>query len=210
MEEELEKMGEICLKNDVLIISDEIHGDLVLPGHTHIPMASVAEDLVAHMITCMAPSKTFNMAGLATSSVIIPDKELRTKFRRAIEDLHIGNGNLFGAVAAEAAYVEGEEWLNELLQYVDKNFKLLADFLESELPVLKPVAAEATYLAWIDFNATGLQDVEIKRKLIREVRLGLSHGPIFGKGGSGFQRMNLATPKTNVEEALSRMKAVFG
>jgi cystathionine beta-lyase len=208
--EELEKMGEICLKNDVLIISDEIHGDLMLPGHKHIPMASLSDDIAAHTITCMAPSKTFNMAGLATSSVIISDRQLRTKFNRIMEGLHIGNGNLFGAVASEAAYKEGEEWLKELLQYVDNNFKLLEHFLRTELPVLKLVPAEATYLAWIDFSGTGLQDEEIKEKLIHEAGLGLSHGPLFGKGGEGFQRMNLATPKANVIEALNRLKIVFG
>jgi cystathionine beta-lyase len=208
--EELEKMGEICLKNDVLIISDEIHGDLMLPGHKHIPMASLSDDIAAHTITCMAPSKTFNMAGLATSSVIISDRQLRTKFNRIMEGLHIGNGNLFGAVASEAAYKEGEEWLKELLQYVDNNFKLLEHFLRTELPVLKLVPAEATYLAWIDFSGTGLQDEEIKEKLIHEAGLGLSHGPLFGKGGEGFQRMNLATPKVNVIEALNRLKIVFG
>jgi cystathionine beta-lyase len=208
--EELEKMGEICLKNDVLIISDEIHGDLMLPGHKHIPMASLSDDIAAHTITCMAPSKTFNMAGLATSSVIISDRQLRTKFNRIMEGLHISNGNLFGAVASEAAYKEGEEWLKELLQYVDNNFKLLEHFLRTELPVLKLVPAEATYLAWIDFSGTGLQDEEIKEKLIHEAGLGLSHGPLFGKGGEGFQRMNLATPKVNVIEALNRLKIVFG
>jgi cystathionine beta-lyase len=208
--EELEKMGEICLKNDVLIISDEIHGDLMLPGHKHIPMASLSDDIAAHTITCMAPSKTFNMAGLATSSVIISDRQLRTKFNRIMEGLHIANGNLFGAVASEAAYKEGEEWLKELLQYVDNNFKLLEHFLRTELPVLKLVPAEATYLAWIDFSGTGLQDEEIKEKLIHEAGLGLSHGPLFGKGGEGFQRMNLATPKANVLEALNRLKIVFG
>jgi cystathionine beta-lyase len=208
--EELEKMGEICLKNDVLIISDEIHGDLMLPGHTHIPMASLSDKIAACTITCMAPSKTFNMAGLATSSVIISDRQLRVRFERVIEDLHIGNGNFFGTVASEAAYREGEVWLDELMQYIDENFKLVDHFLKTELPVLKLVPAEATYLAWIDFRGTGLQDEKIKEKLIYEAGLGFSHGPLFGKGGEGFQRMNLATPKANVVEALEKLKQTFG
>ncbi len=208
--EELEKMGEICLKNEVLIISDEIHGDLTLPGYQHTPMASVSDEIAEQTVTYMAPSKTFNMAGLATSSVIIRNKELRVKFGRMIENLHIGNGNLFGAVAAEAAYREGEEWLNELMRYVNDNFKLVDHFLKTELPVLKLVPAEATYLAWIDFSGTGLSDEQIKEKLIHEAKLGFSHGPLFGKGGSGFQRMNLATPKANVVDALQRLKMVFG
>ena len=208
--EELKKMGEICLKNEVLIISDEIHGDLMLPGYQHTPMASVSDEIAEQTITCMAPSKTFNMAGLATSSVIIRNKELRVKFGRMIENLHIGNGNLFGAVAAEAAYRKGEEWLNELMRYVNENFKLVDHFLKTELPVLKLIPAEATYLAWIDFSGTGLPDERIKEKLIHEAKLGFSHGPLFGKGGSGFQRMNLATPKANVVDALQRLKMVFG
>ncbi len=208
--EELKRMGDICVKYDVIIISDEIHCDLALPGFRHIPMASLSDEIAQNTVTCIAPSKTFNVAGLATSSLIIANKQLRHKMRRIIEDLHIGNGNLFGAAASIAAYENGEQWLDELMQYIETNFRLLDGFLRNELPVLELVHAEATYLAWIDFRKTGLSDVKIKEKLLHEAKLGLSPGPVFGKGGEGFQRMNLATQKANVEEALDRLKLAFG
>ncbi len=208
--EELKRMGDICVKYDVIIISDEIHCDLALPGFRHIPMASLSDEIAQNTVTCIAPSKTFNVAGLATSSLIIANKQLRYKMKRIIEDMHIGNGNLFGTAASIAAYESGEQWLDELMQYIETNFRLLDGFLRNELPVLELVHAEATYLAWIDFRKTGLSDVKIKEKLLHEAKLGLSPGPVFGKGGEGFQRMNLATQKANVGEALDRLKLAFG
>ncbi len=208
--EELKRMGDICVKYDVIIISDEIHCDLALPGFRHIPMASLSDEIAQNTVTCIAPSKTFNVAGLATSSLIIANKQLRYKMKRIIEDMHIGNGNLFGTAASIAAYENGEQWLDELMQYIETNFRLLDGFLRNELPVLELVHAEATYLAWIDFRKTGLSDVKIKEKLLHEAKLGLSPGPVFGKGGEGFQRMNLATQKANVGEALDRLKLAFG
>ena len=208
--EELKRMGDICVKHDVLIISDEIHCDLVLPGFKHIPMASLSDEIADKTITCMAPSKTFNMAGLATSSVITKNKRLRLKLARAIENMHIGNGNIFGTVASVAAYDNGEPWLNELMQYIETNFRLLDEFLKREVPVLELIQPEATYLAWIDFGGTGLSDRKIEEKLLNEAKLGLSPGPVFGKGGESFQRMNLATPKANLEIALDGLKSVFG
>jgi len=208
--EELLQIGEICLKNDVMIVSDEIHNDLILPGFKHVPIASLSDELAEITITCIAPSKTFNLAGLATSSVIIKNEDLRKRFTKTIADLHLGNGNLFGAVASQAAYTHGDQWLDELMQYLAANFQLLDSFLKSELPLLKAIKAEATYLAWIDFSATGLNDEEIKKKLIHAAGLGFSHGPIFGKGGEGFQRMNLAAPRATVQKALDKLKLVFG
>ena len=172
-------------------------------------MASISAEISSKTITCIAPSKTFNIAGMATSSVIIEDKELREKFAQTIEAVHVGSGNLFGNVASVAAYTYGDQWLDQLLLYLDNNFKLLADFLKNEIPILEPVKAEATYLAWIDFRKTGLSDDEIKRKLLDEAHLGLSPGSIFGSGGEGFQRMNLGTPKSNVIQALESLKATF-
>jgi len=207
--EELIKIGEICLANDVIIISDEIHNDLILPGNKHIPMASLSDDLAEITITCIAPSKTFNLAGLSTSSVIIKNEELRKRFTKTIANLHIGNGNIFGAIASEAAYTHGGPWLDELMKYLETNFQILDAFLKEELPHIEMVNADSTYMAWINFRATGLTDDNIKNKLIHEAGLGLSHGPIFGDGGEGFQRMNLATPRANIELALTKLKQVF-
>jgi cystathionine beta-lyase len=207
--EELFRIGEICLANDVLIVSDEIHNDLILPGFKHTPIADLSDELAEITITCIAPSKTFNLAGLATSSVIIKNEELRTKFTKTIADLHLGNGNLFGAVASQAAYTHGDRWLDELMEYINSNFQLLDSFLQSELPFLKMIKAEATYLAWIDFSATGLTDEEIREKLVQEAGLGFSQGSIFGPGGEGFQRMNLAAPRATVRKALESLKSTF-
>jgi cystathionine beta-lyase len=203
-------MGKICVENDVIIIADEIHCDLVLPGYKYIPMASLSKEISAKTVTCIAPSKTFNLAGMATSSLVIEDEGLRKQFAQTIDHVHVGSGNLFGNVASIAAYTHGDQWLDELLNYIDNNFKLLGNFIEREIPDLQLIKAEATYLAWIDFSKTGLTDEEIKQKLLNEAQLGLSPGPVFGRGGEGFQRMNLATPKVNVLSALDRLKSVFG
>lgn len=208
--DELQKMGKICVENDVIIIADEIHCDLVLPGYKYIPMASLSKEISAKTVTCIAPSKTFNLAGMATSSLVIEDEGLRKQFAQTIDHVHVGSGNLFGNVASIAAYTHGDQWLDELLNYIDNNFKLLGNFIEREIPDLQLIKAEATYLAWIDFSKTGLTDEEIKQKLLNEAQLGLSPGPVFGRGGEGFQRMNLATPKVNVLSALDRLKSVFG
>ena len=208
--DELLRIGEICVKNEVIIISDEIHCDLTLPAYKYVPFASLSKEIAMKTVTCIAPSKTFNIAGLATSSLIIEDKTLRSQFQQIIDHIHIGNGNLFGVAASIAAYSNGDRWLDELMQYIANNFKLLGDFIKSELPNLYLVKPEATYLAWIDFNKTGLSDKEIKDKLLNEAKLGLSPGSIFVKGGEGFQRMNLATPKANVSRALESLKSVFG
>ncbi len=208
--DELRKMGEICLANEVLIVSDEIHNDLILPGFKHNPLASLSGALAGNTLTCIAPSKTFNLAGLSTSSVIIPDEKLRKRFSAVLESFHLNKGNLFGAVASLAAYTRGDEWVDQLMEYLYGNFQLLDSFFKNELPLLRLSKAEATYLAWIDFSKTGLTDDEIREKLIFEAGLGLSHGPIFGKGGEGFQRMNLATPRAIVRQALERLKKTFG
>jgi len=207
--EELEQIAQICIRNDVLILSDEIHGDLILPGFKHTPTASLSEEIAANTITCIAPSKTFNLAGLATSSVIISDKELRKKFANALERIHITNGNIFGTVASMAGYNHGDVWLDELMQYIRDNFEFLKEAIDENFETLDITPLEATYLAWIDFRKTGLKDKEIKDKLIREAGLGLSHGPLFGSGGEGFQRMNLAAPLSVIEEAVERLGKVF-
>ncbi len=208
--DELKTIGEICVRNRVIIVSDEIHNDLILPGFKHHPMATLSEEIADITITCLAPSKTFNIAGLSTSSVIIPNKELRKRFQKTLQQLHILKGNFFGAIASTAGYQQGGKWVDELMQYVQGNFTFLSEFLKKELPDIKLTHPEATYLAWLDFRETGLSDKQIKDKLILEAKLGFSHGPVFGQGGQGFQRMNLAAPRSIVEEACQRMKKVFG
>ena len=207
--EELQQLSEICLKNNVIVISDEIHNDLILPGFRHTPTALLSDEIAQNTVTCIAPSKTFNIAGLSTSTVIIQNDALRKKFESTLKKLHISSGNLFGTVASQAGYTHGDRWLDELLKYVSENFNYLGNVLENEFSTLKLIKAEATYLGWIDFRETGMTDKAIKDTLIQKAELGLSHGPIFGSGGSGFQRINLAAPRSVVEEAVERLKTVF-
>jgi cystathionine beta-lyase len=207
--EELKTIGEICRRNNVVIISDEIHNDLILPGFRHHPLASLSDELADITVTCMAPSKTFNMAGLSTSSVIIPNETLRKPFQKTLERLHIFRGNFFGYTASTAGYRHGDAWVDALMRYIRGSFDFLAGFLEKELPEIRLTPPEATYLAWLDFSGTGLSDGQIKKKLIFDAGLGLSHGPVFGPGGEGFQRMNLAAPRAIIEEACQRLLRTF-
>lgn len=208
-EDELARIAEICIENEVILISDEIHNDLILPGYKHMPTAILSPEIAKNTVSFIAPSKTFNIAGLATSSVIISDEKLREKFQATLERLRVTGGNLFGMTASKAGYTFGDQWLTELLEYIAGNFALLEERLQDEFETLQLVPAEATYLAWIDFRKTGLSDDEIKHKLIHKAGLGLSHGPVFGSGGSGFQRMNLATPRQNVSLAVDKLKSIF-
>ena len=207
--EELLQLGEICLRNEVIIISDEIHADLILPGYKHIPIASLSDELAEITVTCMAPSKTFNVAGLFNSSIIIKNQKLRKQFVSVMESLHLVHSNVFAMTASEAAYADGDEWVDEMMAYVKGNFDLLDSFLKTEIPLLSLTKPEATFLAWIDFSKTGLSNKEIRTKLVKEAGLGLSPGTVFGDGGSGFMRMNLACPRIVVEEALRKLKKVF-
>ena len=207
--EELLKLGEICVRNNVIIISDEIHNDLILPGYRHIIMASLSPEIADITVTCIAPSKTFNMAGLATSSIIISNRTLRNKFEQLLKRYHLSLGNLFGAVASEAGYRNGAQWVDELMQYVKQNFIEVEQALLATEGRIRLIEPEATYLAWLDFRNTGYTDNQIKDTLIKKAALGLSHGPVFGEGGQGFQRMNLATPRSLVKKAIQKLVEAF-
>lgn len=203
--EELQKLAEICMKNGTIIISDEIHSDLIFPGHQHVPLASVSDEIAENTITCMAPSKTFNLAGLSTSYIISKNKKLRNTFNKVIENVHVGMGNIFGNVALEAAYTHGEQWVDELMQYLQSNVESLDTFLKSNLPEIKMIAPEGTYLVWLDFRAWNMSNSELKNFLIHKAKLGLSDGPIFGKDGSGFQRINIGCPSDVLKQALHQL-----
>lgn len=204
--DELRKMAELCIKHDVLIVSDEIHSDLSLPGNRHIPVASLSDEIAACTFTCMAPSKTFNLAGLSTSSVIISDHDKRKRFEDYMERFHISGGNVFGMLASEAAYLHGEEWLSQVLGYVQGNFDYVDGFLKENLHEIHLTPAEATYLAWIDFGALGLEGDDLKSFMINKAKVGMNDGRTYRDGGEGFQRMNLACSRSTVEEALSRIE----
>jgi cystathionine beta-lyase len=205
--DELEAMAEICLKHDVIICSDEIHSDLVFSGHKHIPIASLDPEISTKTITLIAPSKTFNIAGLKASVAIITDADLRKKFDNARKGL-TGSVNLLGMVAMRAAYAKGEPWLEALLTYLEANRDYLTDFIGQELPGVNMAKPEGTYLAWLD-----CRDTTIKEKpdvFFREqAKVAMNDGDWFGKGGQGFVRLNFGCPSEMLVEALEKMKAVL-
>lgn len=204
--EELTELAEICHDRRIVILSDEIHSDLVLPGARHIPLASVSEKAASVTVTCMAPSKTFNLAGLSTSSMIIPDPGLMEKFRKTLVGLHLHLGNIFGNVASEAAYTHGREWLEQLMNYIEGNVDLVINFCRERLPVIRPVRPEATYMIWLDCRAMERNSQELNRFFVEEAGVGMNEGSRFGPGGEGFMRMNLACPKATVVSALEQIE----
>jgi len=206
--EELSALANICLDNNILIISDEIHSDLIFDGFKHTPLAGISDEIAQNCVVCMSPSKTFNTAGLTTSFLIIPNKRHFVAYEREMRLPHLHMGNIFGTTALEAAYTYGDEWLAQLLKYLQDNFSFLEEFLEENLPQIKAMRPEATYLIWLDFSAFGLSDEILNKKLI-EGGVGLNRGVQFGKQGSGFMRMNIGCPRSTLHEALLRIKKIF-
>jgi cystathionine beta-lyase len=207
---ELQQLTDICLEKDILIISDEIHSDLVFDGHQHIPLATISDEVAKNSIICMAPSKTFNVAGLASSLVIIPDKNKFNRYERALNVGHIGMGNIFGSVALEAAYKFGDEWLLQMKKYVWENYLYLEKFFTKSLPKVKVMKPEATYLIWLDFREYGMKNEEIMKFTTNNAKVGLNDGGRFGTGGEGWLRINIGCPRSILEEALQRLGKAFG
>lgn len=207
--EELLKIGELCLNYNCIILSDEIHSDLVYKPNVHIPIASLSKELEQNVITLIAPSKTFNIAGLQASAMIIPNKE----WRSAVKNLHMQQGafsiNLFGIVAMEAAYRHGEQWLEELLSYLGENISIAKKYIAENIPDIEVMEPEGTYLLWLDCRKLGLTDDEIKDRLVSKGKLALEPGPKYGPGGEGFVRMNLGCPQDLLRDGLDRLKRAF-
>jgi len=209
--EELQRVAELCLGNDVLMFSDEIHGDLLLGNRRHISLASLSPDVAARTITCTAPSKTFNIAGLYTSAVVVSDPSLRARFGCMLEALDISGGNVFGITAFETAYDYGEDWLLELLMYLEKNADFMVDFLGKKIPRLRMAKPESTFLAWLDCRALGLTQPELKRFFIKNAGVGLNDGLTFGEQGRGFMRLNYGCSNATLREGLEKIEqAVAG
>lgn len=205
-ESELRRLAEICLKNKIIILSDEIHCDLVLPGYKHIPIASLSEEIANSTITCLAPSKTFNLAGLSTSSVVISNPELRRSFKKTIDGLHIGNGNIFGSIASTAAYTMGHEWLDALIDYIDDNIEFADEYCRKMIPEIIPVKPEATYMIWLDCRRFGMTGKELKDFFVKSAGVGMNEGSSFGPGGEGFMRMNVATSRSILAKAMEQIE----
>ncbi|HYE10550.1 MAG TPA: MalY/PatB family protein [Patescibacteria group bacterium] len=204
--EELITLGDICLKHDVLVVVDEIHHDLVFKSNKHIPFASLGEKYSNNCITCTAPSKTFNIAGLQLSNLIIENKEILQKLNSYLESMALTMSNIFGIIASEAAYNTGEEWLEELLDYIEGNKKLVQEFIAEKFPVIKVIDSEATYLLWIDFRGLGMKREELNHFLLQEAKLWVNDGVIYGEEGSGFQRINIACPRSLLEKGLQQLE----
>lgn len=203
---ELEELGRVCADHGLLVVSDEIHSDLVLGGRRHVPFASVSDALAARSVVCTAPSKTFNLAGLQTANLIIPDAKLRAEYIAAQEECGFFSANAFGAVALEAAYAHGEEWLDALIGYIEANLRFLADYITDRLPGVRLIEPEATYLAWLDFRDLGMDSRALKDFLRRRAAVALGEGHIFGRGGEGFARVNMACPRALLEEGFDRLE----
>jgi cystathionine beta-lyase len=204
--EELIRFGEICLKNNMLIISDEIHGDLIYKGHVFTPFASISQNFAQHSITCTGPTKTFNMAGLQTSAIIIPNAKLHSRFEKTLRSNGLFGIGTFGVVALQAAYDHGEEWLEQVLNYVEDNFRYLEEYVSRHISQMTVVRPEGTYLVWLDCRRLGLDKWELKRLFLNKARVYLDEGFIFGREGEGFERINIACPRSILVEALDRIK----
>ncbi len=206
--DELETLAQTAARHNLTVISDEIHGEIIYPENEHIPFAGLNEDAGGRTITCIAASKTFNVAGLATSVCIIEDPALRRAVKASLGSI-TGHANLFGLTALTAAFNSGDDWLAELIEYLDANRRLTADFFAAECPGISANLPEATFLSWLDCRETGMKDSELARFFARKARVGLNPGVSFGTGGAGFMRLNFGTPRALLEEGLGRIQKAF-
>ena len=207
---ELEQIAAVCLRHNVIVVADEIHEEFVRPGFRHIPFASLSEEAAAITVTCTSPSKTFNLAGLQISNIFIRNTQLRRRFKEELSRTGYDEPNTLGLTGAKAAYEHGAEWLAQLLAYIEENHARTKSFLAAHLPKVQIIEPEGTYLLWLDFRAYGLSDEALNEKIIREAHLWLDDGPIFGAGGSGFQRINIACPWATLETGLQNLAKAFG
>ena len=202
------RVADICERKEVMVIADEIHADLTLPGHRHVSYSTVCDAAACNSITFMAPSKTFNIAGLGSSVCYIADEALRKRFFGWLNGFEVANGNIFAFTVAEAAFAHGEEWLSQMLEYLQGNVRMLDEFLRLRMPRVKAVLPEASYLAWLDFSAYGLPHRELARRLVDEAKVALNDGTTFG--GADYEccfRMNLGCPRAMLGDALERIAA---
>lgn len=204
--EELKKMAEICIKNNVLIISDEIHSDLIFHGKKHTPTARISKEISDNVITCVSATKSFNLAGLQASTTIFPNLEMKEKFDKFWNSMDIHRNNAFSSVAMEAAYREGEEWLDQLLEYISDNFDFIKKYCEENIPKIKPNIPDATYLVWLDCRELGFSNEELRNFMVNNAKLGLNEGCSFGRSLTGFMRLNAACPRATLECALKQLK----
>lgn len=207
--DELKRLAELCLKYDCLILSDEIHSDIIFKGRRHVPIATLGEEIADRAVTFIAPSKTFNLGGIQAAAAIIPNEKLRERFKDAQKAQGFKTLNTFAAVTTEAAYLHGADWLEALLEYIEGNVAFARDFLKKDLPAIKLIEPDGTFLLWLDLRELRLSDEEIQRKLLEKGKLALEPGTKYRQGGEGFVRMNIACPREILEDGLARLKKAF-
>lgn len=206
-EEELRRMMELCLQYHVLVVSDEIHSDLIFHGKKHIPTASLSPEIAANVVTGISGTKTFNLAGLQASAAVFPTVHMKETFDRFWMNMDIHRNNAFSVTAMEAAFREGEEWLDQLLPYLSGNFDFVVDYCQRHIPRIRTYAPDATYLMWLDCRALGLSNEALHDFMIQKAGLGLNDGCAFGRSLSGFMRLNAACPRSVLEQALKQLEA---
>ena len=204
--EELERMLDICFANGVLVVSDEIHSDLIFHGKKHIPTAMVSEEAKSRVISCISGTKTFNLAGLQASTTVFPNMELKQIFDHYWSAMDIHRNNAFSSVAMEAAFNEGEEWLEQVLEYISGNFDYIQDYCAKYIPEIKPSVPDATYLVWLDCRALGMDDETLKEFMIRKAKLGMNPGSSFTRSLTGFMRLNAACPRPVIKKAMEQLR----
>jgi len=204
--EELEVFGNLCLKNNIIMISDEIHCDLTFSDYKHIPLASISDEFANNTITFMAPSKTFNIAGLFASVAIIPNDKLRKLYNDTIENMEITHTNGFSIIGFEAAYKYGKNWLSQAIRYIEDNADFAVDYINKNIPEIKTYKPEGTFLMWLDFKSLGKTSEEINELLINKGKVQLNNGATFGTAGEGFFRLNIGCPREVLKEGLDRIK----
>lgn len=203
--EELTQIGDICLRHGVIVVSDEIHGDFNYPGYSHQIFADIKPEFLQNSILCTAPSKTFNLAGLQVSNIFIANQEIRRKIIHEIRAGGYSQLNTLGLIACRAAYEEGAQWLDELKEYLLGNLNYIRSFLQEKLPEIRLVEPQGTYLVWLDFKSLGLEDQELENLINNKARLWLDGGTMFGEEGSGFQRVNIACPRSVIKQAMEQL-----
>ncbi len=207
--DELTQMAEICIKHHCLVVSDEIHCDFVYEGHKHHILGSLAPKFLDNAIICTAPSKTFNLAGLQVSNIFIKNKEIRYKFKKEIEKMGYSQLNTMGLIACQSAYEQGGEWLSQLRKYLSENLSFVRNFLKERLNQIKLIEPDGTYLLWLDCRSLGLPQEELDRLIVHKARLWLDDGTMFGDEGNGFQRINMACPKSVLEKAMVQLETAI-
>ncbi|GAA0114685.1 MalY/PatB family protein [Clostridium senegalense] len=203
---ELKELGEICIENNILVVSDEIHGDIVYKPNKHTVFAQINDEFANNSIICTAPNKTFNIAGLETANIIIQNEKLRKQFEIQLDKHCIHGPNIMGAVALEAAYVNGEQWYNQLMDYLNENVEFVLNYFENKIPKIKVQRPQGTYLLWLDCSQLNMSNDELNKFFINKCKVGLNNGKMFGHAGEQFQRMNIGTSRKIIEEALKRIE----